>query len=107
MDGIVPIRQNNKWYISVTYCDGLGFALFDTDGNMAWELTGDHYEYLVGGYPNKDAILKGGNPGSGGGGGGGKPPTNKKASEIGMNEKLDYINAHGNEAYEELVNAEG
>jgi len=50
IDGIVPIRQNNKWYISVTYCDGLGFALFDTEGNMAWEITGDHYEYLVGGY---------------------------------------------------------
>jgi hypothetical protein len=50
IDGIVPIRQNNKWFISVTYCDGLGYALFDADGNMVWELTGDHYEYLVGGY---------------------------------------------------------
>jgi len=50
IDGIVPIQQNNKWFISVTYCDGLGLALFDADGNMAWEITGDHYEYLVGGY---------------------------------------------------------
>jgi hypothetical protein len=50
IDGIVPIQQNDKWYISVTYCDGLGFALFDADGNMEWEITGNHYEYLVGGY---------------------------------------------------------
>jgi hypothetical protein len=50
IDGIVPIQQNGKWFISVTYCDGLGFALFDADGNMEWEITGDHYEYLVGGY---------------------------------------------------------
>jgi hypothetical protein len=50
IDGIVPIQQNDKWYISVTYCDGLGFALFDVDGNMEWEITGNHYEYLVGGY---------------------------------------------------------
>jgi len=50
IDGIVPIQQNDNWYISVTYCDGLGFALFDTDGNMEWEITGNHYEYLVGGY---------------------------------------------------------
>jgi hypothetical protein len=50
IDGIVPIQQNGKWYISVTYCDGLGFALFDEKGNMEWEITGDHFEYLVGGY---------------------------------------------------------
>jgi len=50
IDGIVPIQQNDKWYISVTYCDGLGFALFDADGNMEWEITGNHFEYLVGGY---------------------------------------------------------
>jgi hypothetical protein len=50
IDGIVPIQQKDKWYISVTYCDGLGFALFDAEGNMEWEITGEHYEYLVGGY---------------------------------------------------------
>lgn len=50
IDGIVPIQQNGVWYISVTYCDGLGFALFDAEGNLKWEITGDHYEYLVGGY---------------------------------------------------------
>lgn len=50
IDGIVPIRQHDKWYISVTYCDGLGFALFDTEGNLEWEVTGSHFEYLVGGY---------------------------------------------------------
>lgn len=50
IDGIVPIQQNGVWYISVTYCDGLGFALFDVEGNLKWEITGDHYEYLVGGY---------------------------------------------------------
>lgn len=50
IDGIVPIEQNGKWNIAVTYCDGLGFALFDTNGNIKWELTGDHFEYLVGGY---------------------------------------------------------
>ena len=50
IDGIVPIQQNGKWHISVTYCDGLGFALFDADGNCEWEITGDHFEYLVGGY---------------------------------------------------------
>lgn len=50
IDGIVPIQQNNKWHIAVTYCDGLGIALFDADGNLEWERTGDHFEYLVGGY---------------------------------------------------------
>lgn len=50
IDGIVPIQQNGVWYISVTYCDGLGFALFDAQGNLEWEMTGDHFEYLVGGY---------------------------------------------------------
>jgi hypothetical protein len=50
IDGIVPIQQNGKWYISVTYCDGLGFALFDAEGNKEWEITADHFEYLVGGY---------------------------------------------------------
>lgn len=50
IDGIVPIRQDDKWYISVTYCDGLGFALFDSEGNLEWEVTGSHFEYLIGGY---------------------------------------------------------
>jgi hypothetical protein len=50
IDGIVPIQKDDKWYISLTYCDGLGFALFDSDGNLEWELTGEHFEYLVGGY---------------------------------------------------------
>lgn len=50
IDGIVPIQQDEKVYISVTYCDGLGFALFDTEGNLEWEITGEHFEYLVGGY---------------------------------------------------------
>jgi hypothetical protein len=50
IDGIVPIQQNDNWFISVTYCDGLGFALFDINGNLLWEVTGHHYEYLVGGY---------------------------------------------------------
>lgn len=50
IDGIVPIQQNGEWHIAVSYCDGLGFALFDADGNMEWEITGDHFEYLVGGY---------------------------------------------------------
>ena len=50
IDGIVPIKQNDQWHIAVTYCDGLGIALFDTDGMLEWEITGDHFEYLVGGY---------------------------------------------------------
>ena len=50
IDGIVPIRQNDEWYISVTYCDGLGVAIFDSKGNLQWEITGEHFEYLVGGY---------------------------------------------------------
>lgn len=50
IDGIVPIQQNGIWHIAVTYCDGLGVALFDSDGNKEWEITGEHFEYLVGGY---------------------------------------------------------
>ncbi|MDX1286141.1 MAG: hypothetical protein R3182_14060, partial [Draconibacterium sp.] len=50
IDGIVPIKQNDEWSIGVTYCDGLGFALFDTEGNCKWEVTEEHFEYLVGGY---------------------------------------------------------
>lgn len=59
IDGIVPIQQNGEWHISVTYCDGLGFALYDADGNMEWEITGDHFEYLVGGYFFNTPELKG------------------------------------------------
>ena len=58
IDGIVPIQQNVEWHIAVTYCDGLGFALFDADGNMEWEITGDHFEYLVGGYFFNTSELK-------------------------------------------------
>ena len=50
IDGIVPIQQNGKWHIAVTYCDGLGFAQYDAQGNLEWEFTGEHFEYLVGGY---------------------------------------------------------
>jgi len=50
IDGIVPIQHNNEWHIAVTYCDGLGIAFFDANGNLEWETTGDHFEYLVGGY---------------------------------------------------------
>lgn len=50
IDGIVPIRQGADWFISVTYCDGLGIALFDSSGACIWETMGEHFEYLVGGY---------------------------------------------------------
>ena len=50
IDGIVPIQQDGKRHVSVTYCDGLGFALYDANGNQEWEITGNHFEYLVGGY---------------------------------------------------------
>lgn len=50
IDGIVPIKQDGQWLIGVTYCDASGIALFDSQGNNIWEVTGAHYEYLVGGY---------------------------------------------------------
>ena len=63
-------------------------------------------EYLVSDYPQKDAILKGGPSGSGGGGGGGKAPSNVKASSMSLDQKMDYIDTHGNEAFESLVQTE-
>jgi len=59
VDGIVPIRQEGKWYIGITYCDASGIGLYDTGGNCLWEVTGEHFEYLIGGYffP-KDAELR-------------------------------------------------
>ena len=46
----MPIRQNGKWYIGITYCDASGVGLYDTSGACLWEVTGEHFEYLVGGY---------------------------------------------------------
>ena len=63
-------------------------------------------EYLVNAYPHKDSILKGGAPGSGGKGGGQAPPSNAKASDMILDQKLEFIDTHGQEAYENLVQAE-
>jgi hypothetical protein len=59
VDGIVPIKQEGRWYIGITYCDASGIGLYDTDGNCLWEVMGEHFEYLIGGYffP-KDAELR-------------------------------------------------
>ena len=50
VDGIVPIRQDGKWFVGVTYCDASGIGLYDATGNCLWEVTGEHFEYLIGGY---------------------------------------------------------
>jgi hypothetical protein len=58
VDGIVPIRENGKWYIGITYCDASGIGLYDATGNCVWEVTGEHFEYLIGGYffPNDEKL---------------------------------------------------
>ena len=50
VDGIVPIRQGGRWFIGITYCDASGVGLYDASGACLWEVTGEHFEYLVGGY---------------------------------------------------------
>jgi hypothetical protein len=50
VDGIVPIRQDGKWFIGITYCDASGVGLYDSSGTCLWEVTGEHFEYLIGGY---------------------------------------------------------
>jgi len=56
VDGIVPIKQNGSWYIGITYCDASGIGLYDDTGKCLWEVTGEHFEYLIGGYffPNDE-----------------------------------------------------
>jgi len=62
-------------------------------------------EFLIQTYPHKDAILKGGKPGSGGGGGG-NPPPSKKPSEMSEAEKSQYITDYGLEKWLNAVTAE-
>ncbi len=50
VDGIVPIRQQGKWYVGLTYCDASGVGLYDAAGTCLWEVTGEQFEYLIGGY---------------------------------------------------------
>jgi hypothetical protein len=58
VDAIVPIKQNGKWHIGVTYCDACGIGLYNTAGDCLWEVTGEHFEYLIGGYffPNDNGL---------------------------------------------------
>lgn len=58
VDAIVPTRQDGKWHIGITYCDACGIGLYDTPGDCLWEVTGEHFEYLIGGYffPNDDEV---------------------------------------------------
>lgn len=64
-------------------------------------------ETLVSSYPHKEAILKAGKPGSGGGGpGNGVPPSGTKPKQMTVDQKVAYIEAHGREAYEALVQAD-
>jgi hypothetical protein len=50
VDGIVPIEQDGKWFVGITYCDASGIGLYDAVGKCLWEVTGEHFEYLIGGY---------------------------------------------------------
>ncbi|EXA86117.1 MULTISPECIES: DUF6651 domain-containing protein [Acinetobacter calcoaceticus/baumannii complex] len=63
-------------------------------------------ESLVGGYPHKDLILKGGK-GTGGGfqsGGKGGAPAGMKRSEMSVSQRADYIKEHGQESFLKLPN---
>ncbi len=50
VDGIVPLKRQGAWCIGITYCDGCGMGLYTPSGDCLWEVTGDHFEYLIGGY---------------------------------------------------------